>query len=105
METRAGVVWNAEDQLAVLGNGIYYSYISFSTIGYGGIGPIGWGAKLLAASQGMLNGLLFTCSRLPQAAWWHSATPERSLNASPSAEAVENRSHQSKSVLDTQQHI
>lgn len=60
LETGAGVVWNAEDQLAVIGNGIYYSYISFSTIGYGGIGPIGWGAKLLAASQGMLNGLLFT---------------------------------------------
>ncbi|WP_136590633.1 pentapeptide repeat-containing protein [Salinigranum halophilum] len=44
----------------VLFNGLYYSYISFSTIGYGDIGPVGWAAKLLAASQGMLNGLFFT---------------------------------------------
>jgi hypothetical protein len=44
----------------VLFDGLYYSYISFSTIGYGDIGPVGWAAKLLAASQGMLNGLFFT---------------------------------------------
>jgi uncharacterized protein YjbI with pentapeptide repeats len=44
----------------VLFDGLYYSYISFSTIGYGDIGPVGWAAKVLAASQGMLNGLFFT---------------------------------------------
>ncbi|RDI69793.1 pentapeptide repeat-containing protein [Halopelagius longus] len=44
----------------VLFDTVYYSYISFSTVGYGDINPLGGGAKLLAASQGMLNGLLFT---------------------------------------------
>ncbi|WP_435102544.1 pentapeptide repeat-containing protein [Halarchaeum sp. P4] len=60
LETGAGVVWTSPSPLHTLGDGLYYSYISFSTIGYGGIGPIGSLAKLLAASQGMLNGLLFT---------------------------------------------
>ena len=58
--TQAGVVWGAESPGTVLFDGLYYSYISFSTIGYGDIGPVGWAAKLLAMSQGMLNGLFFT---------------------------------------------
>jgi hypothetical protein len=44
----------------VLFDSVYYSYISFSTVGYGDVNPLGAGAKVLAASQGMLNGLLFT---------------------------------------------
>lgn len=44
----------------VLFDSVYYSYISFSTVGYGDVNPLGVGAKVLAASQGMLNGLLFT---------------------------------------------
>lgn len=59
-ETQAGVIWQADQPLHVLFDGMYYSYISFFTIGYGDIGPIGWAAKLLAMMQGMLNGLLFT---------------------------------------------
>jgi uncharacterized protein YjbI with pentapeptide repeats len=59
-ETQAGVVWDAASPGRVLFDGLYYSYISFSTIGYGDIGPIGWAAKLLAMTQGMLNGLFFT---------------------------------------------
>lgn len=58
-ETQAGVLGDG-DTAQVLFDGMYYSYISFSTIGYGDIGPVGWAAKLLAMSQGMLNGLLFT---------------------------------------------
>ena len=46
--------------LEVLFDNVYYSYISFSTVGYGDINPIGPAARVLAASQGMLNGLLFT---------------------------------------------
>jgi hypothetical protein len=60
LETQAGVVQGADAPATVLFEGLYYSYISFSTIGYGDIGPIGWLAKILAASQGMLNGLFFT---------------------------------------------
>jgi len=48
------------DRSLNVAEGIYYSYISFSTIGYGDISPVGWAARTLAASQGMLNGLLFT---------------------------------------------
>lgn len=60
LRTQAGNVFTAADPGTVLFDGLYYSYISFSTIGYGDIGPIGWAAKLLAMSQGMLNGLFFT---------------------------------------------
>ncbi|NEU58128.1 pentapeptide repeat-containing protein [Halorussus sp. MSC15.2] len=60
LETGAGVVWEASAPATTLFDGLYYSYISFSTIGYGDIGPVGWAAKILAASQGMLNGLFFT---------------------------------------------
>lgn len=49
-----------ETQANNLFDAMYYSYISFSTIGYGDIGPIGWAAKLMAMSQGMLNGVFFT---------------------------------------------
>ncbi len=60
LETGAGVIWNAPNPGEVLFKGVYYSYISFSTIGYGNIGPHGWLARIMAASQGMLNGLFFT---------------------------------------------
>ncbi|WP_128478725.1 pentapeptide repeat-containing protein [Halorussus pelagicus] len=60
LQTQAGVIWNADQPATTLFEGLYYSYISFSTIGYGDIGPVGWLAKILAASQGMLNGLFFT---------------------------------------------
>ncbi|WP_276302451.1 pentapeptide repeat-containing protein [Halorussus lipolyticus] len=60
LETQAGVLVESEQPLTTLFDGLYYSYISFSTIGYGNIGPVGWLAKILAASQGMLNGLFFT---------------------------------------------
>jgi uncharacterized protein YjbI with pentapeptide repeats len=63
LRTQAGVVTSPGPDSTgaqVLFDGLYYSYISFSTIGYGDIGPIGWLAKVLAASQGMLNGLFFT---------------------------------------------
>lgn len=60
LETGAGIIWNAPNPGEVLFKGIYYSYISFSTIGYGNIGPNGWLARIMAASQGMLNGLFFT---------------------------------------------
>ena len=60
-QTQAGVLWSDGTlDPKVLFDGLYYSYISFSTIGYGDIGPVGWAAKLLAMSQGMLNGLFFT---------------------------------------------
>ena len=59
-ETQAGVIWESADPLGTLFDGMYYSYISFSTVGYGDINPIGPAAKLLAMSQGMLNGLFFT---------------------------------------------
>lgn len=49
-----------ETQADNMFNAMYFSYISFSTVGYGDIGPIGWVAKLLAMSQGMLNGVFFT---------------------------------------------
>lgn len=60
-KTSVGSLFTSGDstQLAVLFDNIYYSYISFTTIGYGGIGPQGWIAKILAATQGMLNGILF----------------------------------------------
>lgn len=60
LQTQAGVVWDATNPSKTLFEGLYYSYISFSTIGYGDIGPVGWLAKVFAASQGMLNGLFFT---------------------------------------------
>ncbi|WP_276282414.1 pentapeptide repeat-containing protein [Halorussus caseinilyticus] len=60
LQTQAGVIWDAAQPSTTLFEGLYYSYISFSTIGYGDIGPVGWAAKILAASQGMLNGLFFT---------------------------------------------
>ncbi|SFK64010.1 Pentapeptide repeat-containing protein [Halogranum rubrum] len=62
--TQAGSVLDpgAVDKTAleVLFDNVYYSYISFSTVGYGDINPLGAGARVLAASQGMLNGLFFT---------------------------------------------
>ncbi|AFK20846.2 hypothetical protein E6P09_18385 (plasmid) [Haloferax mediterranei ATCC 33500] len=62
--TQAGSVFDptAVDKTAleVLFDNVYYSYISFSTVGYGDINPLGPGARVLAASQGMLNGLFFT---------------------------------------------
>ncbi|SFR67737.1 pentapeptide repeat-containing protein [Halogeometricum limi] len=60
LETQAGVVWNSADPAGTLFDGLYYSYISFSTVGYGDINPLGWMARLFAMSQGMLNGLFFT---------------------------------------------
>nr|WP_231751380.1 potassium channel family protein [Halogeometricum sp. CBA1124] len=59
-ETQAGVIWNAANPGEVLFDGLYYSYISFSTVGYGDVNPLGWAARLFAMSQGMLNGLFFT---------------------------------------------
>jgi uncharacterized protein YjbI with pentapeptide repeats len=62
--TQAGTVFDpaAVDKtaLGVLFDNVYYSYISFSTVGYGDINPLGPAARVLAASQGMLNGLFFT---------------------------------------------
>jgi len=62
--TQAGSVFNASgvDKTPpdVLFDSVYYSYISFSTVGYGDINPLGPAARVLAASQGMLNGLFFT---------------------------------------------
>ncbi|WP_369685644.1 pentapeptide repeat-containing protein [Salinibaculum rarum] len=61
-ETTVGVIWNAENPLHVLYDGIYYSGITFTTIGYGNNAPLtaGWAAKFLAASEGYLSALLFT---------------------------------------------
>jgi hypothetical protein len=42
-----------------IGNAVYFSYISFTTIGYGNIGPMGPGARFLAATQGLRNGVFF----------------------------------------------
>lgn len=62
--TQAGSVFDpaAVDKttIEVLFDNVYYSYISFSTVGYGDINPLGPAARVLAASQGMLNGLFFT---------------------------------------------
>ncbi|RLM83926.1 potassium channel family protein, partial [Haloarcula sp. Atlit-7R] len=62
--TQAGSVFDpaAVDKttMEVLFDNVYYSYISFSTVGYGDINPLGPAARVLAASQGMLNGLFFT---------------------------------------------
>jgi len=59
LRTGAGVIWGTREPGRVLFEGIYYSYISPSTIGYGNVGPQGWLARVPAASQGMLNGLFF----------------------------------------------
>ncbi|ELZ79656.1 hypothetical protein C455_08727 [Haloferax larsenii JCM 13917] len=62
--TQAGSVFDPsavdKTSLEVLFDNVYYSYISFSTVGYGDINPLGPAARVLAASQGMLNGLFFT---------------------------------------------
>ncbi|MFH5801479.1 pentapeptide repeat-containing protein [Haladaptatus sp. CMAA 1911] len=62
--TQAGSVFHPaaveKTSLEILFDNVYYSYISFSTVGYGDINPLGHLARLLAASQGMLNGLFFT---------------------------------------------
>lgn len=39
-------------------NAFYFSFQTFSTVGYGGIHPIGWGANVVAALQ-TFTGLLF----------------------------------------------
>ncbi len=57
LETGAAV---DKTTMEVLFDNVYYSYISFSTVGYGDINPLGPAARVLAASQGMLNGLFFT---------------------------------------------
>lgn len=59
-ETQAGNVFTSGSASSALFENIYYSYISFSTVGYGDINPLGPAARVLAASQGMLNGLFFT---------------------------------------------
>lgn len=43
---------------AVLFNNIYFSYIMFLTIGYGGIGPKGALARVLAGLEVYLSGIL-----------------------------------------------
>ena len=61
--TQAGSVFDPaleKTTAEVLFDNVYYSYISFSTVGYGDINPLGPAARVLAASQGMLNGLFFT---------------------------------------------
>ncbi|MFB6114655.1 MAG: pentapeptide repeat-containing protein [Candidatus Nanohalobium sp.] len=60
LKTGAGVVWNSSNPGKILFDGIYYSGVTFTTIGYGGIGPHGWAAKLLAVSEGYLSAILFT---------------------------------------------
>ncbi|GKZ14690.1 pentapeptide repeat-containing protein [Haladaptatus sp. T7] len=62
--TQAGSVFHpaevGKSSPEILFDTVYYSYISFSTVGYGDINPLGHVARVLAASQGMLNGLFFT---------------------------------------------
>ncbi|MFB6203184.1 MAG: pentapeptide repeat-containing protein [Candidatus Nanohaloarchaea archaeon] len=39
------------------GDALYYSYITFSSVGYGDISPLAPGSKVLASAEGMLGGL------------------------------------------------
>jgi hypothetical protein len=67
--TNAGSIWSSTDPVAVLGDSLYYSYITFTSVGYGDIGPkaAAHGAKLLAVLEGclgLLYGVLFTATLL-----------------------------------------
>jgi uncharacterized protein YjbI with pentapeptide repeats len=52
-------VWNGNNLAEDIGNAVYFSYISFTTIGYGNVAPFGAGARFLAATQGLRNGVFF----------------------------------------------
>lgn len=65
--TTAGSI-HSETPLLALGENIYYSFITFTSVGYGNNAPIGIGAKAMAASEGVFGGvvialLIYTLSK------------------------------------------
>lgn len=52
-------VWQASNPLGAIWHSIYFSYVTFSTVGYGDISPITMAAQALAIVEGMMNGMFF----------------------------------------------
>ena len=67
-ETSAGSIQTTSNTLAIIGQNIYYSFMSFTTIGYGDISPVAPGSKALASIEGILGAifsalLIYTLSK------------------------------------------
>lgn len=52
-------VWQASNPLGAIWHSIYFSYITFSTVGYGDLSPVTMAAQALAVVEGMSNGVFF----------------------------------------------
>lgn len=57
IETSSGVIPTATNLLSVLAESVYFSTVTFTTLGYGDVRPLGW-AKALATVESLLGTLL-----------------------------------------------